>query len=254
MLSNGKPMILNPKQLRLCVYCGLAATTRDHVPSRCLLEKPYPPNLLTVPSCAACNRGFSKDEEYFLIALAQVGFTPTLMSLVGKEGRVYRALERNARLDDRIVQSLNAGKDNRVYFSPEPGRVGRVASKVALGLYVHRHKRFPRLDQFGPVEVHHHLESGLTEGVHFISTGAGKVPTATVNSRFEFKPWTIIQPDVFAYIFVRSWFRYGLSGKLTCLMVFYGTLLAAVGCPWPTGGRRNSHSNRDEYTMPLFDF
>ena len=38
---------------------------------RCLLEKPYPPNLLTIPSCCECNTGFKQDEEYFLAVMAQ---------------------------------------------------------------------------------------------------------------------------------------------------------------------------------------
>ena len=48
-----------------CSYCRREATTNDHVVPRCLLEKPYPPNLLTIPSCYTCNTGFKQDEEYF---------------------------------------------------------------------------------------------------------------------------------------------------------------------------------------------
>ena len=31
-----------------CIHCGAPAETRDHVPSRCLLERPYPENLPAV--------------------------------------------------------------------------------------------------------------------------------------------------------------------------------------------------------------
>ena len=60
-----------------CIYCGGPAETRDHVPSRCLLERPYPENLPVVASCARCNQGFSKDEEYLvcLIESALCGST-----------------------------------------------------------------------------------------------------------------------------------------------------------------------------------
>ena len=38
-----------------CIYCGGPAETRDHVPSRCLLERPYPENLPAVGCCKECN-------------------------------------------------------------------------------------------------------------------------------------------------------------------------------------------------------
>ena len=58
-----------------CVYCGRATETRDHVPSRVLLDEPYPENLPVVPSCEECNRGYSLDEQYFacLVECARVG-------------------------------------------------------------------------------------------------------------------------------------------------------------------------------------
>ena len=53
----------------LCVYCGEPATTRDHVPSKAFLDKPYPDNIPVVPCCSNCNNQFSKDEEYFACVL-----------------------------------------------------------------------------------------------------------------------------------------------------------------------------------------
>jgi hypothetical protein len=38
--------------------------TVDHVPPKLLLERPLPPNLLTVPACESCNAGFKSDDEY----------------------------------------------------------------------------------------------------------------------------------------------------------------------------------------------
>jgi hypothetical protein len=50
---------------QLCIYCNLAAAdTVDHIPPKLLLAKPYPDNLLTVPSCLKCNRSFQKHDEY----------------------------------------------------------------------------------------------------------------------------------------------------------------------------------------------
>src|SRR5690606_18999686 len=64
---------------KVCVYCGTApATTRDHVPPRCLFPKPTP-SLVTVPACAPCNEGCSKDDVYFrdiLVASANLKNEP----------------------------------------------------------------------------------------------------------------------------------------------------------------------------------
>jgi hypothetical protein len=48
----------------LCAYCGSAPDTRDHVPPRIFLDKPYPENLMQVGACEACNNERSRDEEY----------------------------------------------------------------------------------------------------------------------------------------------------------------------------------------------
>ena len=87
---------------------------------RCLLEKPYPPNLLTIPSCCECNTGFKQDEEYFLAVMAQSGFAPTLMSKVDENRAVDRMLQKSPGLDTLIQGSLHAAEDGRVYITPEP--------------------------------------------------------------------------------------------------------------------------------------
>lgn len=47
-----------------CVYCSGKANSREHIPSKCFIDKPYPKDLLILPSCDFCNKKFSKDEEF----------------------------------------------------------------------------------------------------------------------------------------------------------------------------------------------
>ena len=47
-----------------CVYCGGNDATGDHVPSKVLLDKPFPSDLPKVAACADCNLSFSSDEPY----------------------------------------------------------------------------------------------------------------------------------------------------------------------------------------------
>jgi hypothetical protein len=54
-----------------CAYCGKEKKlTSDHVPPKLFLERPFPPNLLTVPACADCNGSFKADDEYTRNVLA----------------------------------------------------------------------------------------------------------------------------------------------------------------------------------------
>ena len=59
----------NKFSLKFCVYCGCQGDkfnkiTREHLPSKAFLLKPYPLNLMTLPACQKCNKSYSEDEEY----------------------------------------------------------------------------------------------------------------------------------------------------------------------------------------------
>ena len=50
----------------ICAYCGSPSpTTRDHIPPKGVFPSPRPDDLITVPSCAACNQGASGTDEFF---------------------------------------------------------------------------------------------------------------------------------------------------------------------------------------------
>ena len=57
----------------ICPYCGCildsSNKTVDHIPSKALLNKPFPPNLVAIPCCKSCNGSFSSDEEYASVLL-----------------------------------------------------------------------------------------------------------------------------------------------------------------------------------------
>lgn len=54
----------------VCIYCGKTAEDVDHVPPKCLFQKPRPSGLVKVPCCKKCNRRFGIDDEYFRDSLA----------------------------------------------------------------------------------------------------------------------------------------------------------------------------------------
>jgi hypothetical protein len=55
-----------------CIYCGESANTREHVPSKVFLSRPYPENLPTVPACFDCNNSFSEDELFLSLFMVRV--------------------------------------------------------------------------------------------------------------------------------------------------------------------------------------
>jgi hypothetical protein len=98
------------RQSAFCAYCRSNTGTRDHLPSKVLLDEPYPTNLLVVPSCHSCNEGFSLDEEYVacLVECARIG---SVKSDHVQRAEIKQILERKPALVSRsVLSSRNAGR------------------------------------------------------------------------------------------------------------------------------------------------
>ncbi len=114
-----------------CIYCGGSEETREHVPSKILLEKPYPTNLPIMKACFACNNSFSQDEEYVacLIECMLAGSTD-LKDIYNS--RIANKLSNNPFLFARIRNSTRI-VNNAVVFSVESERLNNVVKKLAIG-------------------------------------------------------------------------------------------------------------------------
>jgi hypothetical protein len=116
---------------QLCLYCRGIIETREHVPSKVLLDEPYPDNLPVVGACAKCNESFSLDEEYLacLIDCVLAGSeNPALISRP-KIARILRekpALRETFRRARQIVNGTTS-------FSIDHLRVRNVILKLARG-------------------------------------------------------------------------------------------------------------------------
>lgn len=111
-----------------CVHCSGATETRDHVPSRILLDEPYPANLPVVPACASCNTGFSLDETYFacLVECARTGSVEAV-----QREKIRRILEQTPALAAKIMQARTAAPAGDISFTFEKERVQNVVVKLA---------------------------------------------------------------------------------------------------------------------------
>jgi len=119
------------RQTAFCAYCGGPTETRDHVPSKVLLDEPYPTNLPVVPACQKCNQGFSQDEEYFACLLGCV-LAGSADAYCIERKKIRKILERKPALASRLSQACQE-VNGRPFFNVETERVMNVALKLARG-------------------------------------------------------------------------------------------------------------------------
>lgn len=117
--------------IRGCIYCGGSADTRDHVPSKCLLEQPYPDNLPVVGCCDSCNQDFSKNEQYVVCLIESVLCGSTDPEKIGRPS-VARIMQNSPALRQRIENS-KIEVDGQIAFVPEIERIKNVMLKLARG-------------------------------------------------------------------------------------------------------------------------
>ena len=110
--------------------------SRDHIPTKALLNPPYPENLMVVGMCQECNSGFGRDEEYFAALLASVITGSTEPDSL-QFPTATRILARNHRLRSRIDAARHveatSGKGTCVIWTPEFERIERIIVKNARG-------------------------------------------------------------------------------------------------------------------------
>jgi hypothetical protein len=123
-----------------CAYCGDdAPNTRDHVPSRVLLDEPFPENLPVVGCCKQCNSQLSLDEEYFAAAIECMLHSTSEPENLSRE-KIKAILRRNIKLKERIASSffyedpvLFPNMERHSFFRMERLRIENVVTKLAKG-------------------------------------------------------------------------------------------------------------------------
>lgn len=114
-----------------CIYCGGLADTKDHIPSKCLLDKPYPENLSVVKCCNTCNQSFSSDEQYFACLIECIKAESTNIKDIERDF-IRDILEKSPSLRKRIENNTKT-TDGNVIFYPEEERIKNVLLKLVKG-------------------------------------------------------------------------------------------------------------------------
>lgn len=116
-----------------CVYCGRATESRDHVPSRVLLDERSSddPPLPVVPACSACNTGFS-DHERYLACLIDCVLAGSTNPADLQRPTVRRTLEKRPSLRAEI-ERMRWTEERGVGFDVDLARLRIVAVKLTQG-------------------------------------------------------------------------------------------------------------------------
>ena len=139
-----------------CYMCDNPATTKEHVPPKCLfpekkdtsLNMDLRKNLITVPSCEKHNLKKSKDDEYILFCLV-INILSNKVGLNQFLTKVLRAIKRNPKL---INQFLNGHEllyvENKyglqlptVGVKVDPVRIESAFEKIGRALYYHHNNK-----------------------------------------------------------------------------------------------------------------
>jgi hypothetical protein len=111
-MMDPRHLFIDERHTGMCVYCGTHPDTRDHVPSKVLLDEPYPPELPVVGACQGCNTSFSLDEQYLACFLDCVICGGTDTSGMHRSN-VKRILEEKPTLRYRIESARKGDKTKK---------------------------------------------------------------------------------------------------------------------------------------------
>jgi hypothetical protein len=133
-----------------CVHCGGPDETDDHVPSKVLLDEPYPENLIVCSLCLNCNNAFSIDEEY-LACLLECVIAGEADPEKLRRPKIAKILTRNRPLLERLRRAKSAGESGPVW-AVENERVKTIILKLARGHAAYEYNE-PRLSEPDLIDI-----------------------------------------------------------------------------------------------------
>jgi len=202
----------------MCSYCGGNGNTKDHVPSKVLLDEEYPENMHKVDCCLECNQGFSADELYFACLVECIIHGSTNPEDVQRP-KIKRILTEKEHLRRRISDSMSVQGGTYVFQIDEKA-VENVLMKLVRG-----HAAFeasqPRLNPpsfFGYKPVH--LMSEQEREIFFsapevdIYTDVGSrlfIQMVLDNNNTPFSSWITVQENAYSYMVASQVSRFSVK-------------------------------------------
>ena len=116
-----------------CAFCGAPPDTRDHVPPKVFLDKPYPENLPVVGACPECNQGASLDEEY-IACLLEVAAHGSVDPAAIHRRKIAQIMEAKPTLAARLASLLESSGEFSLSVD-DSARLSAVLEKIARALW-----------------------------------------------------------------------------------------------------------------------
>ncbi len=210
-----------PSAAKLCAYCDADATTRDHIPPRSIFPRPWPSDLVTVPSCEDCNGGASLDDEIFRLFLVlreevedhHKAFQVLQTAMRGLKRADRPALRRAILESTRDVERFSPGGiylgQGKEYALPLK-RIVDVSNRIARGLYFH------------------HVGERLPDGYEVVSRPAQALDLSSDSASESLRELiALTDPQVFSIAEGAFMYRFGICeddpGSSFWVFIFFGT-------------------------------
>ena len=187
-----------------CVYCGVDSGSRDHCPSKVLLDEPFPLNLPVVGACVDCNNNFSLDEQYVACLIEAVICGSANPGHVSREN-IKRILTDTPGLAARLKESKRLDESGNIVWDVDADRIRRVVLKLARG-HIAYELSAPKFEEPDSVSFVPLILMSDQQRSVFESPGKGSlVGLPEINSRAFIRAvtspgWVVVQPGRYRYL------------------------------------------------------
>jgi len=226
MAMDPKKLFIDDRMKGVCAYCGGVPDTRDHVPSKILLDEPYPENLPVAESCSSCNRGFSASEEY-LACLIECVINGTTSPNDNFRPKIAATLKARPAIANRIESGKEVDAGGNLIWQPEEERVKEIILKLARGhlayeLGIQRIEEPEFLDVFPlPSLDENQIESffSLLSSHLYPEIGSRAFVSVCSGKHTAFERWLVVQKNRYQYAIGQSegdWVKIVINDYLAC--------------------------------------
>lgn len=228
-----RKLFVDERLTGLCGFCGGDPDTRDHIPSRVLLDEPFPPNLPVVEACGTCNGGFSQDEEYVSCLIECVICGTTEPDTLERQ-KVRRILKERPSLMAKIRESRIEDADGNILWRADTDRVRNVVLKLARGHLAYElnvfHFEAPCVLEYMPLMMMTEEEliafESLPEDGNVLFPEIGSRAFISMwKSDKEWNDWREVQPGRYRYRIEQSCggdrVQFVISEYLACTVIWY---------------------------------
>jgi hypothetical protein len=192
----------------ICCYCQnyiYENITRDHVPSKVLLESPFPENLPVVFCCYDCNQNFSTDEEYFACMIEYICSETADIELFERV-KIREILNKKKHLRKRIEDNLEV-RDGVIKVTVEMEAINKIIKKLIYGHLAFEFANpyisepdyiiFNTLDKLSPEDLDLFFSTQEIEKAPELGSRSALVMTFYNN--VPIYDWKIVQDDIYHY-------------------------------------------------------